>query len=177
MTENDPIQKEYAEFRTGDPIDPPQALSERVLESVKRELVPNAWEVFAKLFMIHLVVGLATLAVCPQFGVRTLGKGPGLMELFLFLGPYGCMAACGAFFLGSSFLVAALLLSKEEIARIRRHRTLQLGALTTASLGAFLMLDAQILIGIGAAWVFGSLMGGALMLETGWLLRRSVSAA
>jgi hypothetical protein len=94
----------------------------------------------------------------------------GLMEFFMHFGEYGCMVACGSFFLGSSILGAMLLLRPEEIRVIRSHRILELGALTLLSVGFFIMLQAEVVLGFFLAWAVGALVGGIFTLEVAWLV-------
>ncbi len=151
---------------------PSAALTSRILGDAHRALHPSAWRVFTKLAGIHFAVALLTLSVCPQFGFRIFGEGHGLMHTFMQFGVVGCMAACGAFFVGTSVLVASLLLLPEEIRVLRQRRALQLGSLTTLSLGAFFMANTTIVAHLGLIWAAGSVFGGLLTLEAGWLLRR-----
>lgn len=166
--------KDWKEFSAIQGITPPAALSEKVLSKIHSELHPNAWKVFSKLALIHALVGAVTLSICPQFGIRLLGDGMGLMHIFMGLGKFGCPLACGMFFLGTSLLVATMALRPEEVRAIRNHRLLELSLLTMLSLGAFIMVDAEIVLGFAAAWVVGSILGGALVLEAGWFLRTKV---
>jgi hypothetical protein len=162
---------EFEEFNSADPMSPPQGISERIFARVHMDLNPSAWKVFSKLSVIHFVTALATLSVCPQFGFRLFGQGMGLMGYFMHLGEVGCTVACGTFFLGSSVLVAMMLLRPEEIRAIRSHRLLGLGALTLLSVGFFIMLQADFVLGFYLAWAVGSLLGGILTLEAAWLIR------
>lgn len=170
------IEQEYREFLQIDRSTPAQNLSERIHAQIFRDLNPSAWNIFAKLSLIHLVIGLTTLALCPQFGVRTLGSGLGIAKYFLFLGSYGCIAACGAFFLGATLLIAALVLRPEDVRVLRRHEFLQMSVVAMLSLGGFVMFEAEILFGFALAWFVGSILGGMAMLEAGWFLRRRVLA-
>lgn len=163
--------KEFQEFMEADPVAPPREISEKLLAFVRRELNPSPWLIFSKLSFIHLVVGVLTLSLCPQFGVRFLGEGPGVMRLFVPFGAYGCIALCGAFFVGMSLFASGMILQLEELRVLRGHRVLQISALTLLSLGFFVMMDAEILIGFGVAWALGSILGGITLLEAGRLLR------
>lgn len=165
------IQSEYREFMELAPVRPPSAVSERILQSVSRDLNPNAWKVFAKISLIHLSVGIVTLSLCPQFGVRVFGEGLGLMKYFLHLGTYGCMAACGAFFIGMSLLVGAFMLRPEELRKFRENQWLGLAAMILLSLGVFIMANAEILMGFAVAWFMGSFLGGWGAMELAWKLR------
>ncbi|MBK8204952.1 MAG: hypothetical protein IPK68_22505 [Bdellovibrionales bacterium] len=96
--------KDFKEFMEATPVNPPREIQERVFALVRHDLNPNPWFIFSKLSFIHLVVGGITLSLCPQFGVRVFGEGLGVMRLFLPFGTYGCIALCGAFFVGASFV-------------------------------------------------------------------------
>lgn len=165
------MDSDYRDFIDTVPSSPPQAVSEHIFQWVGRDLNPSAWKVFAKLSLIHLFVGVVSVSLCPQFGVRVFGDGLGLMKYFLHLGTYGCMAACGAFFVGMSLLITALVLRNEEVRKLKENQILGLAALILLSLGAFLMADAEILIGFALAWVLGSFVGGVAALEVGWRLK------
>jgi hypothetical protein len=162
---------DFDEFKNSDSIRPPDPLSKRILERVRHDLNPSGWKVFSKLSLIHFFTAAFTLSICPQFGFRLFGDGMGLMGYFMRLGDYGCMVACGSIFLGSSIFVAMLLLRPEEIRVIRGNRLLELGALTLLSLGFFLMIHAEVVIGFALAWAVGSLLGGLVTLEIAWGVR------
>jgi hypothetical protein len=163
---------DFKTFRSVDPIEPPVTISNDVLSLVRRDLNPSAWKVFSKLTLIHFVTALITLSFCPQFGIHLFGDRMGLMRVFMSLGEYGCLVACGSFFTGSSLLFASLFLRPEEVQKIRKYQLLELGTLTLLSLGFFVMLDAEFILGFTAAWIVGSVIGGCMTLELGWTLRK-----
>ncbi len=164
-------KKEFEEFKNAESMSPPLGISEQILTRVRTDLHPSAWKVFAKLSTIHFITALVTLSICPQFGFRLFGEGMGLMGYFMHFGEVGCTIACGSFFLGSSILVAMMVLRPEEIRVIRGHKLLELGALTLLSIGFFIMLQAEFVLGFFLAWAVGSLLGGILTLEAAWLIR------
>ena len=164
--------REFDGFMNAEPANPPAGVSESLLARVRADLHPSPWLVFVKLSLIHFVTALATLSICPQFGFRLLGQGPGLMGYFMrWFGEVGCMLACGFFFLGTSIAVAIVVLRPEEIAVIRRRRLFELGALTLLSIGFFLMVDVAAVLEFYLAWAAGSLVGGILTLEIAWKIR------
>ncbi len=171
------IHKEFMEFAAHSDTQPPREISERIYARVRADLGLSATAVFTKMVAIHVLSGLVTLSICPQFGFRVFGEGMGLMHYFMRFGSTGCMLACGAFFTGLSVMSAALVLGREEIQRVRNHRLLNLGSLTLLSLGFFIMVDAQLLFGLAATWIVGSLAGSWLSLELGWFLRFGRSRA
>lgn len=163
-------RREFQEFHTM-AVEPPRYLSEKIQNDVYCDLHPSAWKVFSKLSFIHFSVGLVTLSICPQFGFRLLGNGMGLMGSFMNFGPYGCMVACGSFFVGSSILVASLILRSEEVRKLRKNSLLGVSALALLSIGFFIMLDADIVFGYALAWIFGSTMTGITLLQVAYVLR------
>jgi hypothetical protein len=104
-----------------------------------------------------------TLLFCPQFGVTFHAQGDFLYGAFRWLGEYGCMIACGAFFLGATGLSAAIMLRAQEVRVIRKSRGLQWVLLSFLSVGFFLSFQEQeraIPAGLVVAWVAGGILGG-----------------
>lgn len=169
-------KSDFQEFKNSIGITPPEEVSERILAVVNEDLKVSPWGVFSKLSLIHLFSALFTLSLCPQFGFRVFGEGMGLMHYFMSLGSVGCPMLCGAFFLGTSLLIATFVLSREELRALRSHRLAELGALTLLSLGFFIMIDpGNVVASFAISWMFGSLLGGFLVLELGNAIK--VSAA
>ncbi|MBL7664267.1 MAG: hypothetical protein JNM93_03985 [Bacteriovoracaceae bacterium] len=167
-------KNDFKDFMFSEGVTPPKVLSEKIYKMVDSDLNPSAWKVFTKLTFIHFISAALTLSVCPQFGFRLFGSGTGLMGHFMHFGHFGCMIACGAFFLGSSLLIANFSLKIEEIKIIRKYRWVQIAALISMSLGFFIMLDTEIVFGFAAAWILGSVIGALSVLELGWYVRRKV---
>lgn len=165
------MDNDYQEFLEAEQAKPSLATTEKIFAAVYRDLRPGALSVFSKLLAIHFVTALITLSICPQFGFRIVGEGMGLMHLFMGLGTYGCLAACGAFFTGTSLLIAGLSLRGEELRKIRENRWLGLGVLTLLSLGFFIMIDAELIFGLTLTWFVGAMLGSLGILELTWWLR------
>ena len=168
---------EFQEFQKSEGTLLSRAISDKVFNIVRSDLNPSPYLVFSKLMGIHFVTALMTLSVFPQFGFRIFGEGMGLMHYFMNLGQHGCLVACGAFFTGTSLLMAGLILRGEELRVIRKNRFLELGAITLLSLGFFIMLDAEIIFGLTLAWFLGAMMGSLVTLELVWGLRFKVASS
>ncbi len=167
----DDLRKDQHDFLRHGP-GPAPAPGDALLREVRDDLSPSPTRVFFKMAVLHSAASLLTLSVCPQFGFRLLGEGMGLMHLFMRFGELGCFAACGAFFLGSSLLLAGGYLRGEELRLIRRHRWLGPIALAALSLGFFFMLDAAMSVRIAVAWMLGALLAGELALAGVWNWRK-----
>lgn len=150
---------------TDDFVKPPLAVGERIRARVVRDLNPSHWTIFSKLALLHFGMSLVILSFCPQFGLRIFAQGDGLASYFSKWGPYGCMLGCGAVFLGSSALLAALTLSREELRILRRSHVLAFGILGLLSLGVFAMAHAELVLGLAAAWLTGSVLASSVGFE------------
>lgn len=167
------LRREFEEFAKGPVGAVPAELSANVLGQILRELNPSARKVFAKVTLIHFLVGTLSLTFCPQFGV-SLTSSMGLMPYLMRFGEAACMIGCGAMFTGVSLLVASFALRLEELRVLRRHSILQIGSLATLSLGAFLCLGAEVIAGLGVVWIAAALVGGVVSLQAGWHIKRLV---
>jgi hypothetical protein len=163
--------KDFEEFKNADGAKPTSTITQNIFARVNQDLNPSAWRIFGKLSLIHFFVAAVTLSICPQFGIRLLGDGMGLMEDFMRLGDYGCPVACGAFFMGTSIFFGTCLLTRDEIRVLRQNQILEFGALTLLSLGAFVMFHAEIAIGFAVAWFLGTLLGSSFIFEVVRLFR------
>lgn len=141
-------------------------LNQSVIEKIISDLNPSPYFIFLKVLSVHCVSAIVTLAICPQFGIRFFGEGPGLMGYFMRFGEAGCLVACGSVFIGFSMLMSGLFLTTLELLTLKRTRFLQFMALISFSLGTLIMLDADLIFeSILLAWVLGCFVGGLSMLE------------
>lgn len=166
--------REYRLLLTSSKTTPPNDLTSNIKKRIEVELNPSGRSVFFKLFAIHFISGVLTLFVCPQFGLGFSERSHAFLSLLLGLGEHSCMLICGALFLGSTGLVAALFLKAEEVRTIQRSRGLQWMALAFLSVGFFLALQEQertIPIGLAATWIVGALLGGTSVFRLSWELR------
>lgn len=169
------MKQEYQEFLLSSG-QPPRAVRDRVLNQIRLALNPGPWSVFAKLAMIHFFSAVATLSICPQFGVRTFGDGMGLMHTFMAFGEHGCMVVCGGLFIGTTLALCGVLLRPEEVRVLRRYELLQVTAVAFLSLGALAMLDSSIVLGFAFSWLLGGILAGAASLELTWTFRQRLLA-
>jgi len=170
------VDQEFREFMAQDRVTVPTALTESVLSTIRSQMNPSGASVFLKLLGIHLLVGFATLTLCPQFGI-SLTSSMGLMQYLMHFGESVCMLGCGILFMGLSFLVASLALRPEEVKVLRRNRVLQIALLAPLSLGAFLALGGEVEPSMGMVWSLGAIVGGSALLQIGWSIRRAAIQA
>lgn len=165
------LAAEFREFESYEATPVPRSLTDSLLAQIRADLNPPATAVFVKVALIHFVVGLVTLAICPQFGL-SLTSSHGLMPYLMRFGESVCMLGCGAFYMGSGLLIAALALKPEEVRVLRKNRVLQIATLTILSLGAFICFGGEVVASLGFAWALGALVGGSSLLQLGWMVRR-----
>jgi hypothetical protein len=162
--------QEFQEFTSAEEIAPPLKVTQKILAHVESALNPPWWSVLSRLALIQMIVGAVTLLFCPQFGIN-LGGGAGLMGVFMRWGEEVCMLGCGAVFLGTSALVSSLVLRPEEIKVIRQTELLQFSILGLLSISIFIITGATAVGTLALFWLVGSILGGLMTLELGWLVR------
>lgn len=165
---------EFQEFMSLQGETPPAQLSKRVLLEVRSKLNPSLLFVLAKVFGIYATTGAVILLVCPQFGL-TLAAEHGILHFFSLFGPHICMALCGALFLGSGTAMTSFVLLPEELKKLRPLRVLYFAAFGLLALAIFWLLGANIALGLGIAWLLGSIGGESLAFELGWRWRFGTS--
>ncbi|MFH1262721.1 MAG: hypothetical protein V1495_04675 [Pseudomonadota bacterium] len=152
---------------------PPEGISRAIFSKVKSDLHPSWGRVLGKALGVHLVVGTGTLLVCPQFNFSP-GRSEILFEFLMKYGHAACTAACGGFFLGTSALIAALVLTREEVGVLRKHRLVPWASLSIFSLLFFRLVGFVAFDLVLLAWLAGSIGVAVGSAELGWRLRTVV---
>ena len=163
------LKTDYQSFLASS-TEPPKGLDQLVNSSIQRAFHPPMAWILTMAAAIYLASGIGVLLICPQLGLTLASKG-GVMLLFMFLGTYGCMAACGALFLGTGALFTSLLLKPEELLRIRHHRWVLFPTFGLVALAIVIGFGAETLLGLAIAWWIGTWLGESAGFEFGWRLR------
>lgn len=163
--------KDYQDFLDSE-TKVPEGLTQTVHKQIATLINPSTWTTFVKLFGVHLVIGMLSLAVCHQFGVNPFGTKNSLSEWFMNMGGHGfCMAACGFFFIGISILAAGYLFTIEELRVLKKNEFVQTLSLGLISLALLAAVGAELALGITLLWLLGGLAGGFLATKTVWKLK------
>ena len=171
--ENKKWLTEYEAFLKSDGSDVSKSAADKVFAAMEPLLNPSAWNVFFKILVIHLGVGMLSLSVCHQFGMNPFGTSMSLDRWFMAMwGHSTCMIACGILFTSLSFLSAGFFLTIEEVRALRRTEFIQTLALGMVSLAVFFALGAELAVTFAGLWLLGAMLGGFLATETLWKLRR-----
>ncbi|QDK37527.1 hypothetical protein [Bdellovibrio sp. NC01] len=172
------IKQDFESFSSEDAAK--TAGSSFVLQKVKEQIAltaPKKSHVAVKLGAIHLASSVATLAACPQFGLRLFFEGDGLMHYFMQISPMFCQAFCGAFYLSVTFILARVLLKYDEWLVILRSRVLSIGVLALGSLGVFAMINRGVSFEAGLFWIFGATVAAELASASKYSVKKLFSRA
>lgn len=153
------LKKDFETFTTGEH----PAGSSFILEKIHSQLeLPSPWKAATKLGVAHLISSVVILSTCAQFGVRLFFPGHGLMHYFMQISPTFCLSFCGALYLASTFLLARLLLTRDEFLVIYRSKILSILSLCLVSLGGFALVSHEVTFQAGLLWLFGAIVGAEL---------------
>jgi len=157
--------QEYHDFLNAEEVSVPPELSQRVLKLIKSKMLPSMPQIFVKLLMLHLPVGILSLFVCDQFGMSPFDTNFSLARYFMYFGHSFCMFLCGSFFIGGSILISGFILNSHEIRALRKKSYIQSFFLAGISYGSFLMFGAEITLNIAILWLLGAILGGIISSE------------
>lgn len=118
-----------------------EVVKARVKKSLLYQLNPPLSKLLPKFIFSLVLGGLATLSVCPQFGVGPLVAGHGIGHLFMQFGEVACAAFCGAFYLSISTFVALMVLKPYERLVIFEYQYRLLSGFCVATFLFFMILN------------------------------------
>lgn len=136
------INEIFSEFMNPDQKhDLPKEKEVSFLIQMKRRISPTLKEVLPKFLSAQLIATLATLSVCPQFGIGPIGGGHGVGHYFMRFGEAGCAAFCGMVFLTTGTIVAMLLLRNSERRQIFNYQYRLISSFALVSFMALMMIN------------------------------------
>ena len=156
------FKKDFDDFITSDASELPKRLDQSTRALILNELNPSWSRISIKILFIHTLISIITLSVCQQFGVRLFFDGAGLMNAFMNFGYVGCMAACGAFYIGSTYLLLPILLNIDEARKLKSQLWWQPGALAAISLAFLSSVGEALPLIAAAAWLISAWLTGLL---------------
>ncbi len=143
----------------------PSSLNEKILANVHGKLHPKLHFLIGKVFLIHLVTAVVTLAVCPQFGFKAFKLPINLMHSFMVFGLPICNFLCGLFFTATSMLVASFVLGRDEMRALKYHKTLAGAVLLLSSIGFFSIMNPNLFVEFSLLWLLGAVIGIVFTVE------------
>lgn len=111
--------KEFESFlREGK--EPPRELDASLFSEIRRRLNPSVPLSVSKLLALNLVGSVATLFLCPQYGLALTGS-MGVMHYLMSIHPALCFSVCGLLWMLGGQLLAHFILSWDEQRVLSRH--------------------------------------------------------
>ncbi|BCR06067.1 hypothetical protein DESUT3_31360 [Desulfuromonas versatilis] len=151
--------REFAEFVDADPVAPTQRIDEAVRRMVVKDLRPALWKSFGKLTLVEAAAGLATLSVCPQFGLGFGGHNELLHGLHAAIPTGVFYLLCGVLFVILGAVLGGLVLTRQEIGAIGRLRHLFFTAYSLLAYVALVFLGPEAFAAGSLAWILGAILG------------------
>ncbi len=111
--------KEFESFLVGN-IAPPPEIERQLITRIRKELNPSIPKAIAKLFALNAVGSVATLALCPQYGLSLTGT-MGLMPFFMQISPALCFLVCGLLWMGGGQVLANFFITWDERRALSRY--------------------------------------------------------
>ncbi|MCF6267582.1 MAG: hypothetical protein L3J57_13705 [Desulfuromusa sp.] len=156
-SESDLLQ-EFAEFIEAPQVSPGFALDEIVVKRVESSLLRSYWRLFPKLTLIQIITGLATLTICPQFGIGG-GHLPIVHELHSGAPPLIFHLLCGVLFVGFGGLLSGLILRPVESAQISRWRYHYFLAYAATAYLILILAGSEAFVASSLSWIPGAVLG------------------
>lgn len=141
--------------------------------SIHQKLNPSWFQINKKVLLTHFFASLVTLSLCNQMGVRLFFDGPGLMDIFMNLGFWACMGLCGAFYMGTTFLILPFILSLDERNKFQKQLPVFISAVSIISLSILFLLGSSASLGVMAVWLIGAEIAGLAGFKFSQVLRRA----
>jgi len=159
------LLKEFCDFVDAEPMTPSIEIESKIMQKLEDELCPSQRFVFIKFFFIEAFAGVATLLVCPQFGLGLGDHNQFFHTLHETLDPFVFYITCGLFFVIFGAAVSGLLLNYGEIRSIKRSKYIYYLIYALIACFLFFILGAEILLFSSFAWILGSIIGNSFGFE------------
>lgn len=151
--------REFCDFVESAPVEPSHAADARIMWRVKTDLQPPIGWLYAKFATIEAAAGVATLYVCPQFGVAFGGHNEFLHALHEQAGFFTFYLICGLLFVVVGAALSALLLGVNELKAIKTSKYVYYLVFGVAAFLSFYAAGAQIIWLSAAPWILGAYLG------------------
>ncbi|MDT8442007.1 MAG: hypothetical protein RQ723_10145 [Desulfuromonadales bacterium] len=175
MSDNERQQwREFRDFVNAAEVAPGAALDARVTGDIDKALRREPWWIGCKMTLVQVASGLATLTVCPQFG---LGWGD---HLPWHAGHAGAPAVlfslvCGMLFVSCGGLLCALLLRRSELARAHKMSVSYFLGYAGGAYLVLLLLGTEAFLFTSLAWIPGAVLGNLAGFSAGHAVRRRLA--
>ncbi|OIQ18932.1 MAG: hypothetical protein BM556_06520 [Bacteriovorax sp. MedPE-SWde] len=167
-------KQDFKDFLRTNKSSPSEDTSKNILNSIRREMIPNKGIVFTKLILVQAFIGAITMIFCPQFSMSLTSND----ELYHFFhrtfGHYGCMMVCGSIFIGSGALFSSTILNWAEIRLLKESKLLSYFGLSGLFALSFLFVGAQVYLDVAIAWMIGATLSGSVFFQVSTILKKKI---
>ncbi len=167
--------REFVDFIETEQITPGKHLDEAVLGKVKNDLCPAWWKVYGKFTLTEVTAGLATLTICPQFGLGFGQHNQFLHTLHSSTSPAVFYLLCGFFFVILGATLAGLVLNRVEIHTVGNIKYYYFSAYSVLAYLILVSLSAEAFVISSLVWVLGALLGNISGFEAVIRLRQAAA--
>lgn len=156
------LRREFAEFVDVEPATPATGVDNTVLNMVARDLRPTPWKIFVKLTLVEVAAGLATLTVCPQFGLGFVRHNALLHDLHVATSPGVFYLLCGVLFVTLGAVLAGFVLTRHEIRAISHASNRYFALYSILAYLVLVVLSPELFVAASLTWIVGALLGNIL---------------
>ena len=164
---------EFAEFVSAQPVAPLKSTDTAILEMVEKDLRPALWRILPKATLVQVAAGLATLTICPQFGVGFGGHNELLHTLHLATPPALFYIICGLIFVITGGALSGLVLSRSEIRSVAMAKYPYFAAYAVLAYAVLIAFGAEVFVASSLTWMVGALLGNIMGFEAMTRLRHA----
>ncbi len=166
--------QEFADFVETEQIATEKHLDEAILGRVRNDLHPAFWKVYGKLSLVEATAGLATLTICPQFGL-----GFGQHNLFLHalhssISPAVFYLFCGLFFVILGATLGGLILNRAEILTVGNNKYPYFLICSVLTYLILIALSPEVFVVSSLVWILGAMLGNVLGFNATIRLRQAI---
>lgn len=174
-TNNKQMMREFAEFIEADPVAPGKQVDEDILNLVQKDLRPTIWKIYAKFTLVEVTAALATLTVCPQFGLGFGQHNEFLHALHSATPPVVFYLLCGLFFVILGAALGGLVLNRDEIRTIGNSKYLYFAVYSIQTYLCLVALGPEVFVAASLTWMLGAMLGNVFGFEAVIRLRQAMA--
>lgn len=167
--------QEFADFIEAEQIAPGRTVDESILSMIGKDLRPAMWTVLGKLTLAEITAGLATLTICPQFGLGFGQQLPILHTLHMSTSPIVFYLFCGLFFVIFGAILGGLILNRAEILTVGKYKYPYFLVYSILAYILLITLSAEVFVVSSLIWIFGALLGNLLGFSVVIRLRQAIT--
>jgi hypothetical protein len=153
------VRRDFHAFVAAKPVAPRPATDAAILRRVAKDLCRPLWKIWSKLTLVQVAAGLATLLVCPQFGLGVGADHGFLHGMHAATPPVVFYLLCGLSFVSVGALLGGLILGPEDIRRLTRTRHLYFCLYGMLAYLVLVTLGTQAFVVSSLAWIPGAVLG------------------